>query len=81
MNELRGWGFGGDLDGVFLEWFLEWRRGVVCGDRNDVNHFWVGALGVLALGIKKQIENGGQRAELGERWSERGELVWWIGEE
>jgi hypothetical protein len=29
--------------------FLEWRRGVVCGERNDVNHFlwerWRGKLG------------------------------------
>ncbi len=32
--------------------------------KNDGNHFWLGALGVLELGFRKQTRNGGQWAEL-----------------
>ncbi len=55
------------------------RRGVE--RRNDGNHFWLGALGVLELGIRKTNQerrtmDGVGRGEV--EW--RGRL-WWIGED
>ena len=54
--------------------FVEWWRGVVCGERNDVNHFW---WEVLACGIRKTNWERRAKGRVGgeARWSGRTVVV------